>query len=170
LRDGSTSANSAPLGSPSNPYVRTCETRAWGELGADHREHSIVVGPLVFLYLKDFATARPEDYTGPDGRLDPMLKVAVLVEAGAAVNVTVAPAAPEQAILLYRWSDGSAPAAESFDGDQSVTFQACTDADTIFTGGFRVSGPSCVPLDVRVADMGEPQRMMAAFFNKDCRS
>jgi hypothetical protein len=180
--------SSSPSGSPtpegaSSPgpgvFVRTCDMSVYGELGRGWREdeNTVVVGPLAFLYPGGYADA-PKRSFDRRGAGYPSQKVLIVVEQGAAVTVAIASRATEVASLLYdpEAFEQSGVSAVS-DGARAVTFIACPkgtaaigppNAATQFNGGFIVSGPRCVPIEVRVGDNPTPDRRVFSFGKGDC--
>jgi hypothetical protein len=138
-----------------DPYVRTCSSSAFGDLGRGWRERAIVAGHVAFVGLKGGYNRMYLDPVGA-GRGNP-LKVLVVVDPNAAPTVTIAPRSRAYAALGYnsirRKDSTGVPLA---DGTQSVRFQSCRlvrsrepwNRGTQFPGYFLVSGARCVHVDV----------------------
>src|SRR6185436_18047663 len=70
------------------PYVRSCSSTAYGDLGRGWRDNAIAAGHLAFLG----GQARTRSELGPvaSGRANP-LKVLVVADPGSSPTVTIAP-------------------------------------------------------------------------------
>ncbi|MFG2424996.1 hypothetical protein ACGFWD_39045 [Streptomyces sp. NPDC048448] len=80
------------------------------------------------------------------------------------MTVSVAPEARQRASLSYGQEEGYTSAAE-------VTFSACPDSDTVYVGGFFISGDGrfCLPLDVQVGK-APARRIVIPVFSAACRA
>src|SRR5687768_16919272 len=70
------------------PYVRTCSSSAYGDLGAGWRERAVVAGHLAFVGMGGPRRASELDPVDP-GRANP-LKVLVVVDPNTAPTLTIA--------------------------------------------------------------------------------
>ena len=150
------------------PYVRTCSSSAYGDLGQGWRERAIVAGHVAFVGMSGSYNRMQLDPVGA-GRANP-LKVLVVVDPNAAPTVTIAPRSRAHAALGYngiRHKDSTGvPLA---DGTPSVQFRACRlvrsrepwNRGTQFPGYFLVAGPRCVHVDV--ATQGKVLRRKLSF-------
>jgi hypothetical protein len=128
------------------PFVRRCQNEAegeWGgELAKDWRRSSVIVGPLAFVALREYASTPAGDYA-PRGDRFPALKVLAVLERGQTVTVAVAADQRPHAALIYdasRWTaDGYLPLRA---GDPAITFVACKVGDTQFNGGSWSTAPA----------------------------
>jgi hypothetical protein len=147
--------------------TRTCETQIRTRLGPDWRKDGVVVGPLAFIPLARFANHHDLVFRNSLGGPG-FQQVKAVIEAGVTVTVRVAAEVRRVAALLY---DTSAFAkANDYlldDGEQRVTFVACPGERTQFNGGFLVTRPSCVPLEVQVAN-ALPRRVVVSFGAGHC--
>ncbi|MFD5717178.1 hypothetical protein [Streptomyces sp. NPDC127036] len=89
-------------------------------------------------------------------------KIGAEVKRGSVVTVSVAPEARQRASLSYGQEEGYSPVAE-------VTFRACPASDTVYVGGFFISGDGriCLPLDVQVRKAA-PQTIVIPVFSGAC--
>lgn len=141
------------------PYVRTCSSSAYGDLGRGWRERAVVAGRLAFVGLGGVRRAAELDRVGP-GAANP-LKVLVVVEPGSAPTLTIAPRSRRGAALGYdnirieqAKTDRGVPLAA---GTTSVRFKGCRavasrepwNRGTQFPGYFLVARRGCVHVEVR---------------------
>jgi hypothetical protein len=165
------SGRSLPDGT--TPFVRRCQNEAEGEWGGDltkdWRRRSVIVGPLAFVALREYASTPASDYA-PRGDRFPALKVLAVLERGQTVTVAVTADQRPHAALIYdasKWTaDGYLPLRA---GDPAVTFIACKVGDTQFNGGFLVDRPRCLDLEVWVADATRPRPIRVSFGAGRCR-
>src|SRR5687768_3036954 len=140
------------------PYVRTCSSSAYGDLGAGWRERAVVAGHLAFVGMRGPRRASELDPVDP-GRANP-LKVLVVVDPNSAPTVTIARASRRNAALGYNVDeihrDGSGKGVPLADGTTSVRFHACRvvrsrepwNRGTQFPGYFLVARRGCVQVEV----------------------
>lgn len=123
----------------------------------------VVVGPLRWSGLKGWQDGRRTDFGGRTGG-GWHYKIGAEIERGSVVTVSVAPEARQRAGLSYGQKEGYTPAEE-------VTFSACPDSDTVYVGGFFISGDGrfCLPLDVQVGKAA-PRRIVIPVFSGACRA
>jgi hypothetical protein len=140
------------------PYVRTCASSAYGDLGQGWRERAVVAGHVAFVGMRNGLSAARAPH-----------KVLVVVDPNAAPTVTIAIRSRAYAALGYngiRHSGGRVPLAH---GTLSVRFQACRavrsrepwNRGTQFPGYFLVDGARCVHVDV--ATQGRVLRRKLSF-------
>lgn len=151
---------------PPGAFARTCKTNVRGTLDAsDWRRNSIVAGPLVFYYGKQFSTQEPSLFAplpGKEGYYAGQ-KLLILLHPGTVATVAVSNEERRLAALLYDpagWNDRNAY--RIVDGQRAVSFHACKgktaqtgrplDAMTQFNGGFVVAGARCLALNVFVPE------------------
>jgi hypothetical protein len=128
------------------PFVRTCSSSAYGDLGSGWQKRAIVAGPLAFVGVKNgLASSRfPQ-------------KILVVVEPNRVVTVTIAARSRARAALGYneiQTRTGRIPLAS---GTNAVRFEACAavasravwNRGTQFPGYFLVNGPRCVHVEIR---------------------
>lgn len=137
------------------PYVRTCSTSAFGDLGRGWRERAVAAGDVAFVGMRGGYNRMYLDPVGP-GRANP-LKVLVVVDPNATPTVTIAPRSRAYASLgynsIHQKDSTGVPLAV---GTQSVRFQACRtvrsrepwNRGTQFPGYFLVSGRRCVQVEI----------------------
>ncbi|MEX2417858.1 MAG: PQQ-binding-like beta-propeller repeat protein [Actinomycetota bacterium] len=121
----------------------------------------MTVGPVLFSGLRSAESESPDAFE-PLGKQLRGERAPVVIGDGPAVTVTVSP--HDRAALLYREEAFYSPVQSLKTGDRSVTFIPCPTEGraTRFDGGFVVTGPGCVAIDVSVA--GErPVREWVAF-------
>lgn len=156
------------LAAEPGPYVRTCSSSAFGDLGQGWRERAMVAGRMAFVGMRDGYNRMYIDRVGP-GRGNP-LKVLVVVDPNAAPTVTIAPRSRAYAALGYnRISHGGGGGVPLADGTHSVRFRACGavrsrepwNRGTQFPGYFLVNGARCVHVDV--ATQGKVLRRKLSF-------
>ena len=136
------------------PYVRTCSTSQFGDLGRGWQERAVVAGHVAFL---GGSSRMAIERFGP-GRAMP-LKVLVVVAANAAPTVTIAPRSRAYAALGYNGIRHNGTGVPLTEGTQSVRFRACRPSrerdpwnrGTQFGGYFLVAGARCVHIDVATA-------------------
>jgi hypothetical protein len=134
------------LAAEPEPYVRTCSSSAYGDLGRGWQKRALVAGPLAFVGAKNgLASSRfPQ-------------KVLVVVEPNRVATLTVATRSRARAALGYneiRMGAGRIPLAR---GTNAVRFEACGavasravwNRGTQFPGYFLVNGPRCVHVEIR---------------------
>lgn len=154
------------------PHVVTCSSRVSGVLSAGWREEGAGAGGLTFAHVTQYAAPDPAFSRSRDS-LHPAIKLLAVVERGAVVRVVVPELEREDGALLYddsihHTTDGFVAIA---DGDPAVTFRGCVTSSvpTQFAGGFVVSGPRCLPLDVYSGSIVEPERIVISFGAGECR-
>ena len=144
----------AALAGEPEPYVRTCSTSAYGDLGRGWRERALIAGHLAFVGMREPRPASELDPVQP-GWANP-LKVLVVVDPGARPTVTIAPVSRRNAALGYnpiRHDGRGVPLAA---GTTSVRFRGCRavlsrepwNRGTQFPGYFLVARRGCVRVDV----------------------
>ena len=146
------------------PYVRTCSTSQFGDLGRGWQERAIVAGHVAFLG----GTGRMAIERFGPGRAMP-LKVLVVVDANSAPTVTIAPRSRAYAALGYNGIRHNGTGVPLTDGTQSVRFQGCHpnqarepwNRGTQFGGYFLVAGAHCVHVDI--ATQGKVLRRKLSF-------
>jgi hypothetical protein len=150
------------------PFVRSCSSSAYGDLGPGWRDSAVVAGRLAFVGM-----ARPRRASELD-RVDPgrgnALKVLVVVDPGATPTVTIARRSRLNAALGYNdiRHDGGRGVLLT-DGTTSVRFVGCRavrsrepwNRGTQFPGYFLVARAGCV--HVEVATMGTVLRRTLRF-------
>jgi hypothetical protein len=142
------------LAAEPEPYLRTCSTSQFGDLGRGWQERAVVAGPLAFVGMKNGITSR----RAPD-KFGNHHKILVVVEPNRVATVTVALRSRAHAALGYnevtRYGGAAVPLS---DGTPSVRFEACGavasravwNRGTQFGGVFLVNGPRrCVHVEVR---------------------
>jgi hypothetical protein len=128
------------------PYVRTCSSSAFGDLGRGWQKRAVVAGPLAFVGVRDGLAASRSPH-----------KILVVVEPHRVATVTLAVRSRPYAALGYNRIShtGSGPIPLER-GTQSVRFEACRvvmsralwNRGTQFPGYFLVSGARCVDVDI----------------------
>ena len=132
------------------PYVRTCATSQFGDLGPDWQERAVVAGHVAFLGVSSYQRWRP----GGPGAWP--VKVLVVVDPNAAPTVTIAERSRGHAALGYNDVRHNGTGVTLDAGTQSVRFKACRAATsrepwnrgTQFGGYFLVAGRRCVYIEV----------------------
>jgi hypothetical protein len=158
--------SAAPPSSPAeDAFVRTCRSSVYGTLGDGWRRDSVVIGPLAFVGMRLLATAPRKTFDRP-------VKVLAVVRAGPAVTVQVTTHEPGAAALLYDPANDNT-ARDVDGGEEVVRFVPCkpggspferfgaSGRTTQFNGGFIVTGPQCVALDVTVRDTASIRRWVS---------
>jgi hypothetical protein len=160
------------------PPLRGCDARAEGGKADDGRPRpaEVAVGPLRFTGLARLASPRELRLDRTSGRYG--VKAGVLVPAGVRATLSVAPRARGWAALEY--APHLPGVARDPDGDPVVRFAACAADEpafsfdgvvgpvTGFSGGFVLTRPGCLPLEVRVP--GRPAvRAVVSFGAGRCR-
>lgn len=147
-----TGASSAPPSATAADramFVRRCDSRVSGALGAGWRKGEVKAGPVVFVGARGYADDRPSLYAAPRDRAT-VHKVLLVVTGARAVEITVR---HPDAALFYderRWRDRNVVPFRL--GDPRTRFEPCGGGlATQFNGGFLLRGPACVPVEVRVA-------------------
>ena len=152
-----------------DPYVRTCSSSAFGDLGRGWRENAIVAGHVAFVGMGGPRRGSELEPADP-GRANP-LKVLVVVDPNAAPTVTIARGSRAKAALGYNVirHDGEGRGVPLADGTTSVHFQGCRavrsreswNRGTQFPGYFLVVRRGCV--QVEVATQGKVLRRTLRF-------
>lgn len=133
------------------PYVRTCGSSVFGDLGKGWQDSAIVAGHVSFVGLKNgYQRWRP----GGSGGWP--LKVLVVADPNAAPTVTIAERSRGHASLGYNDIRHNGRGVALDRGTQSVRFEACRPSaarepwnrGTQFAGYFLVSGRRCVHIEV----------------------
>jgi hypothetical protein len=138
------------------PYVRTCSSSAYGDLGRGWRENAVIAGHLAFVGMGG-ARRRYELEPVDPGRANP-LKVLVVVDPNSAPTVTIAPVSRRNAALDYNdvRRDGTGRGIPLAAGTTSVRFRGCRvvlsrelwNRGTQFPGYFLIARRGCVRVDV----------------------
>jgi hypothetical protein len=158
------------------PFVRACAESVYGRLSAGWKPHSVVVGPLAFVGLRDFASSPGSEFA-PRGSKWNAVKVLVVVSNGVpSIRVRVPASEADRLALLYdpsAFADSGAYGVA--DGEREVEFQPCQRgkspygaSTTQFNGGFIVAGPQCSRLEV-VEPGAETRSIRVAFGSATCR-
>lgn len=149
------------------PYVRTCSSSAYGDLGQGWRERAMVAGHVAFVGMRNGYRRAGTEWFGP-GRGMP-LKVLVVVDPNAAPTVMIAPRSRAHAALGYNRIRHDGTGVPLADGTLSVRFVGCRpvasrepwNRGTQFPGYFLVAGARCVHVDV--ATQGKILRRKLSF-------
>ena len=138
------------------PYVRTCSSSAYGDLGRGWRENAVIAGHLAFVGMAGPRRTYELEPVDP-GRGNP-LKVLVVVDPNSAPTVTIARASRRNAALGYNdvRRDGTGRGIPLAAGTTSVQFRGCRvvlsrepwNRGTQFPGYFLVARRGCVQVDV----------------------
>ncbi|WP_433222336.1 hypothetical protein ACQP00_23195 [Dactylosporangium sp. CS-047395] len=157
LLAGCSTASPAPPPPPSPSYspvpvdrVRGCADNAGMNLPG-----GVTAGPVRFAAL-DIRFGEPmADYpVSATGWTS--LKIALFVQAGTRVTVSIAAEQRAEARLLYLPGE-----------DSTTTFESCPgSAETAFPGGIAVKGPMCLPVDVAWA--GQTARVTLGLLRGGC--
>jgi hypothetical protein len=163
--DAGTGASPPATGAERDVFVRTCDSRVSGALGAGWRTGQVKRGPVVFVGARGYADDRPTLFAAPGDRAT-VHKVLLVVTGARAVEVAVR---HPDAALFYderRWRDRNVVPFRL--GDTRTRFEPCGGGHgTQFNGGFLLRGPACVPVEVRVE--GEAPRFATLSFGAgDC--
>ncbi|MGH3070759.1 MAG: hypothetical protein ACRDNB_00625 [Gaiellaceae bacterium] len=158
------------------PFVRTCSSSAFGDLGRGWRENAVVAGHLAFVGLGGRRQSFELDRVDP-GRANP-LKVLVVVDPNSAPTLTIARVSRRNAALGYNAirHDGSGRGVPLADGTTSVRFRGCRpvrsrepwNRGTQFPGYFLVARRGCV--HVEVSTQGKILRRTLPFGVARCAS
>jgi hypothetical protein len=166
-------ADGARLGSSASPFVRSCGTDVYGDLGPVRhwQRQSVVVGPFAFAWIRQARKTTRASIARAYRAGQGAFKILAVIQRGHEVTVTVLSGERRHVALLY---DRSAfnRVQRVANGEQAVTFRACPPsagappqnwaAATQFNGGIIVDSPRCVRLTIHVR--GGPTRMIAAPF------
>lgn len=143
---GASTASTSPA-SPSTPHqasstVVDCSDGLGGaDLGRGWRRTAVTVGPISFAGLRMMArTAFPPRNGDGVG----FYKSAVVVRPGAKALVAI----PSSATRFARLDYGPSGSTENPLGAKAAKFVACPEDRTIFSGGFFLRSPHCVPVDI----------------------
>jgi hypothetical protein len=166
-------AGRSPAGLSASPFVRSCGTDVYGDLGSVRRwqRQSIVVGPFAFVWIRQAREATRASIARAYRAGQGAFKILAVIKRGHEVTVTVPSGERRHVALLY---DRSAfdRAQTVANGERAVIFRACPPsagsrpqdwaAATQFNGGIIVDSPRCVRLTIHVS--GGPTRLIAAPF------
>jgi hypothetical protein len=149
------------------PYVRTCASSQFGDLGRGWQERAVVAGHVAFVGIRGSYRPMRTDRLGPG--LAMPLKVLVVVDPNAAPTVTIAARSRAHAALGYNAIRHNGMGVPLEDGTQSIQFKACRavrsrepwNRGTQFGGYFLVRGARCV--HVEVATQGKLLRRKLSF-------
>lgn len=151
------SSSSTAVGS-SEPslFQRGCDSAVSGTLPPDWRHHSLITGPVAFVWLADVGSIPANDLGDPEKGYLPM-KVLVVVKQGRTERVSVLAPERSKVALLYDPStfEPSSGRYAFAAGAGVVRFAACPgqadswSAATQFNGGIIARGPVCLHLWVR---------------------
>jgi hypothetical protein len=161
-------SSAAPL---KKPYVRTCASSVYGDLGARWRQKAVQAGPVTFigaLERRDGLVARKR----ASGH-----KLLIVVEPRHTVTISIDGRARRFASLLYDPAKFHLRYPRVRDGAEAVTFVACFsphgsapwERGTQFNGEFVVFGPRCVPVEISGAPQSQPIRRSLSFGAGECR-
>jgi len=155
------------------PYVRGCDTSAFGDLGRGWQKRAVSAGPVAFVGLRN-GYGRDSVLPGLAGRGRP-LKVLVVVAPNARPTVRIAARSRRFAALGYNGVRNEAGGNVSLSsGTHAIRFEACRaepsravwNRGTQFPGYFLVSGRRCV--HVEIAARGEVLRRTLRFGVSRC--
>lgn len=149
LLAGCTSAGPHPNGPSSDedvaPFVRTCDSAVFGD---PNMKNAVVRGPLLLVGTPQAANL-PQRAFEPHGDRYGAIKLLAVVRGPHDVTVTIPMGQRDSVSLLY---DPDARANEHgflfAAGDARVTFEACSEREPQYNGGFIATMPGCVSLDV----------------------
>jgi hypothetical protein len=178
LSAGSDTSSRSDGGAPASglPPLRDCASRAEGDTPPETtaRLGDVVVGPFAFAGLEGVATRDGlKRYRTPPGYV---VKSGVSLLAGTRATLVIARPARDWVALSYAAHRLDRVA----DGDPAVRFEACSRDEpafsyagpvgitTGFAGGFILSRPGCVPLEVRILGRS-PIRARVPFGVGRCR-
>ena len=165
---GRSTADPTPttIGAPITPVLR-CQDSVSGELGADWRRESVIAGPLAFARLRRAATERPIRPGGGAG----VYKALAVVEPGRVVTAQVGVEAIGHASLNHGSPDPRREGGRWMvaDGTQAITFEACPDRPTQFSGHILVDAARCIPLEVTTKPGALPWRVVISLGAGECR-
>lgn len=138
---------------PPTGEIRDCGSSVYGEMSPDWRAKATVVGPVAFVTWFSADPAWLDSISPrPDGRR--FIKVLAVVDGGKQVTISLPDSEPSNVALAY--TDHDAP---------SVTFIGC-ERETQFNGGFMITGPQCVPVQVHFD--GKTERIVLSFGAGKC--
>jgi hypothetical protein len=158
--------SNGPPPAPSDAFVRTCRSSVFGTLGHGWRQDSVNLGRIAFVGMERLATASAKTFDEP-------VKILAVVKAGTSVTVQVTASEAGAVSLFYDLSKFN-PGSTVESGDSAVTFVPCKPGKspfeefgasghaTQFNGGFIVSRPECVAVDVFVPN-DVPRRRWVSF-------
>ena len=156
------------------PPVRPCSSRA--EIGrpvSGPGRDDVRAGPVFFAGAKRLADRPAEDFHPRRGETHMFMKLAVIARAGTRVTLVIPREHRSETGLGYRRSEPPKPPFTVANGGAAVRFRACrrdqpafsydgvVGGRTAFTGGFLLTGPGCVPVEVR--ERGRVHRATLAF-------
>jgi hypothetical protein len=141
--------SSSPPGSGDTgpqPFVRTCESRVYGDLGPGWRRGEATAGPVVFVAANGYANDGPDRFSRRNGGATQQ-KVLVVVLGERSVEVSIDGPAAALAYDPAKWGLRNRMRFEA--GDPRVRFEPCPDRrSTQFNGAFLLRSPACVPVQV----------------------
>jgi hypothetical protein len=169
----------AALAAAADPPVRACSERAeiGRPVGGPGRD-DVRVGPLFFAAAKLHADRPPAAFHPPRGETHAHVKVALIARASTRVTLVIPSAHRPVAGLAYRGGEPPRPPFTVANGGAAVRIRACRRDQrafsykgtvgrwTAFPGGFLLTGPACVPVEVR--DRGRVYRKTLSFGAGDC--
>jgi hypothetical protein len=150
--------------------IRGCGSVVGGTLPAGWRNGSVIAGPLALWFLGDDPRKlKPSLFAHLPGRpnLYRPYKVLAVVRSGAAVTLAIPEGQRGQVSLVYGVPrvSGGMRISQGFSGER---FEACTNVESQFAGGFLVAGPRCPSLDVYAA--GAKRQRIRIPFGAPCRT
>jgi hypothetical protein len=176
-RNEPSASNTSSVSIPSPPFVRTCLTSVYGQLGEGWKKKSVIIGPIALVSIRSLASVSPAEFEGIGGRYFAQ-KVLVLVDPGTTVTLSVTPSERQYASLQYDpatfGNGGPYPMAA---GNTAVTFVACKpgqspygqNGPTQFNGGFIVVGARCVALNINIGRVSTGRTVKFPFGRGSCR-
>jgi hypothetical protein len=164
--DPSSPSRSGPASPVPHPFVRTCESSVYGDLGPGWRRDNLHAGPVFFVGANGYADEPVRWFEAP-GKRPTLQKVLVVVAGDRPVEVRVS---HRDAALAYDPDVWGLRNRMPFGlGDPVVRFEPCggDQWSTQFNGGFLIRGPMCVPVEIRV-DGDAPSYATLSFGSGDC--
>jgi hypothetical protein len=153
LLAGCSTASPTPVPTPSRSPVTLTKVRGCGDSATMNLPGGVTAGPVRFAPL-DIHFGEPAPDVSATGWTS--LKIALFVQAGTRVTVSVAADQRTGARLLYLPGE-----------DATTTFESCpSPAETAFPGGIAVKGPMCLPVDVAWA--GQTARVTLGLLRGGC--
>ena len=169
----------AALATAGEPPVRSCSERA--EIGrpvSGPGRDDVRVGPVFFAAAKQHADRPAAAFRPPRGESHMHLKVALIARASARVTLVIPREHRSVAGLAYAGGEPPRAPFTVANGGAATRIRACRRDQrafsysgtvgrwTAFPGGFLLTGPGCVPVEVR--ERGRVYRKTLSFGAGDC--
>jgi hypothetical protein len=140
-----------PSEAEASPFVRTCDTSVFGDLGRGWIEEAIVVGPVAFVGARRGYGSTVGGFKDLNEGKGMPFKLLVVVHDQEPATIRLEPGT-NSVRLMY--NPASFNANRLSEGNEAITFQPCGGGPqhTQFNGGMLLGTPACVTVIVEMAE------------------